>query len=57
MGTTDFNKYRPSVVIVEIKSENINEALSSDITKLLFNEGYTLHAVAVLSYFFVRKVK
>jgi FkbM family methyltransferase len=57
LKTIDFNKYRPSVVIVEIKSENINEALSSDTIKLLFNEGYTLHAVAVLSYFFVRKVK
>tara|TARA_Y100000591_G_scaffold330361_1_gene361185 strand:+ start:350 stop:1102 length:753 start_codon:yes stop_codon:yes gene_type:complete len=57
LKTIDFNKYRPSVVIVEIKCENINEALNSNITKLLFNEGYELHAVAVLSYFFVRKFK
>ena len=57
LTTIDFNKYKPSVVIVEIKCGNVNEALSSDIAKLLFNEGYELNAVAVLSYFFVRKIK
>lgn len=57
LKTIDFNKYKPFVVIVEIKCGNVSEALSSDITKLLFNEGYELHAVAVLSYFFVRKIK
>ena len=56
LKTINFKKYRPSVVIVEIKSSNVNQALSTNEAKLLINEGYSLHAVAVLSYFFVKKI-
>ena len=56
LKTINFEKYKPSVVIIEIKSTDVNQALSTNEAKLLINEGYSLKAVAVLSYFFVKKI-
>ena len=57
LKTIDFKKYKPCVVIIEIHSLDINQALSTDTAKLLFNEGYSLHAVSLINYFFVKKTE
>lgn len=50
----DFKKYTPSIIIVEIKADNIHEGINHKISELLLKHGYELHAVCVISYFFVK---
>ena len=55
LKTIDFKKYKPCVVIIEINYQDVSQALSTDIAKLLIFEGYSLHSVSVKNYFFVKK--
>ena len=55
LKTIDFKKYKPCLVIIEIVAQDVSQALNTDIAKLLINEGYSLNAVSVKNYFFVKK--
>ena len=56
LNNFDFEKFSPSIVIVEIHGNNLRECLESPVAKILLEKGYYCVASCVISIFFVRKI-
>lgn len=54
LETLDFDKHKPKVIAVEIHGNDVLKAIENPISKLLFDHGYTLVGVNVITYFFVK---
>ena len=51
----DFDKYSPTVIIVEIHGNDMLKVLKSEVTQFLIEIGYTWCASTVITSFFVKK--
>lgn len=51
----NIKKYSPSVIVVEIHADDMQQVMDSAVSKLLRAEGYALVASCVISHFFVRQ--
>jgi FkbM family methyltransferase len=54
LETFDFERYKPSVIAIEIHGNDIVKCLESDVATLLIRKGYRLVACSVITYFFVK---
>lgn len=53
----DFNRFKPSVIAVEIHGNNILSAINTEIAKILFKNNYVMVASTVITFFFVLEEK
>ena len=54
LETFDFDKYQPSVVILEIHGEDLHSVLRSKEACILRDKNYVAVGSAVITHFFVR---
>lgn len=51
--SNNFKKYKPTLILVEIYSNYIDELYENEIAKLLYSEGYKLYAKTANTVFFL----
>ena len=55
LRTFDFEYFKPSIIAVEIKGNNLAKCLKSEQAKVILKNGYQAVGSAVITQFFVRK--
>jgi FkbM family methyltransferase len=56
LKSNDWNRYKPKLILIEIRNKNLNDILENPITKFLFDFGYEIYAKTVNTVFFKLKI-